>query len=70
MNLFFIDYAWCKLWTIWLPFSENNSRIIIMQKLNTGGKKLMQLLIKMGLYMTISKGKLQTEPWILVDYSY
>ena len=39
------------------------------QDLNTGGKILLQLLLKIGSQMTIRKGKLNNELCILVDYS-
>ena len=38
INLFLIDYTWCKLYNIWLLRCENNSRSITIQQLNTGGK--------------------------------
>ena len=46
INLFLIDYAWCKLCNIWLLLCESNSKSITMQELNTGGKILLQLLLK------------------------
>ena len=40
------------------------------RELNTGGKTLLQLSLKIGWYMAIWKDKLKTEFCILVDYLY
>ena len=46
-NFFLIDYDWCKICNIWFLL-ENNSSSITMQRLNTGGKTFLQLLLKIG----------------------
>ena len=48
INLFLIDDTWCKLCNIWLLLRENKSRSITIQDLSTGGKMLLQLLLKIG----------------------
>ena len=70
INLFLIDYVCCKLWNIWLLPLENNSRVITMQEVCTGGKALWPLSLKIEWLMAIRKSKLKTELGILVDYSY
>ena len=44
--------------------------VITLHELHTGGKTLLQLLLKIGWLMTIWKDKSKTELCILVDYSY
>ena len=46
-NFFLIDYDCCKICNIWFLL-ENNSSSITMQRLNTGGKTFLQLLLKIG----------------------
>ena len=57
INLFLIDYVWCRLCNKCLLLFENNTR----QEYDTGEKTLLQLL---------HKGKLKTKFCIFVDYSY
>ena len=47
--------------------SRTTSTVITMQEFHTGGKPLLQLLLKIRWQMTIWIGKLKTEPSILVD---
>ena len=44
INLFLIDYTWCKLCNIRLLLFENNSRSINIQELNTGGKEIVAVI--------------------------
>ena len=40
-----------------------------LQELNTGGKRLLQFLLKIGWCIGIWKGKLKTRLFVLVNYS-
>ena len=44
INLFLIDYTWCKLCNIRLLLFENNSRSTNIQELNTGGKEIVAVI--------------------------
>ena len=44
INLFLIDYTWCKLCNIRLLLFENNSKSINIQELNTGGKEIVAVI--------------------------
>ena len=48
INPFLVDYASYKLYNIWLLLFEKNFSSITMQGLHTGGKTLLQLLLKRG----------------------
>ena len=47
-NLFLIDYAYCKLYQIWLLLFENYCRSYCYTGASQWWKKLLQLLLKIG----------------------
>ena len=70
VNLFLINYAWCKLRNIWLLLFENNSRSITIQELSTWGRTLLQLLLKIRWYVTIWKGKIKNRTFYRLFYRF
>ena len=68
--IFLIDCNCCNYVIYGYSSLRTTPGVITIQELHTGGKALLQLLLKIGSYMTIWKGILKTKLCIFVDYSY